>query len=90
MSKVINVLEISQPDGMSYSHTGEVFKIPQRCNNCKGDGGFYIDNRSHRYDPEMGGHYQPCGVCKGTGELEANIVVGWKPKGEIKEQYRNE
>lgn len=88
MSELTSLLKIVQPFGLTYANQGEVFKIVQRCEACKGDGGRYIDSRCPSYDPHIGEHYQGCKVCKGTGSLEANIVIGWKPYGEVKEQYK--
>lgn len=88
MSKIINLLEVSQPSGLVYAKQGEVFKVPQTCNSCNGKGGRFVDSRAPDYEYESGEHYEPCKVCKGSGELEAQIVIGWMPHGEVKEEYR--
>lgn len=60
----------------------------QRCVACNGNGGRYFDGRSPGYDVEIGAHYKPCPVCKGTGLLEAQVIVGWKPCGDVKECFK--
>lgn len=82
------IVEISQPQVFRANNTGEVLKFPaQRCETCNGEGGWFIGEKSFNYDPETGEYYKKCGTCKGTGELEAQVVVGWRPHGNIKPQY---
>ncbi len=90
MSELKICIEIAQPDGMRGNDKGEVIKCPpQRCIVCNGAGGWHIDSRSFSYDPDVGEHYQTCRVCKGSGSVAAQILIGWQTIGEIKKQYLN-
>lgn len=90
MSKKSCIVEIDPPK-MCTSKAGEVFKFRGfACPHCDGEGGFYKGGYSEKFkasldDPDWVG----CKVCGGTGELEANVVVGWVACGKVKEQFKN-
>lgn len=89
MSKLKQILEIQQPDGMLFHNHGESFKSAvQECATCNGSGGKYIDSRSPDYNADKGEHYKPCAVCEGSGMVIADIVVRWRQWGEVQTRFK--
>lgn len=74
MSKLNHILVVEPPKFLTTSK-GEVFtKKGFLCTYCNGNGSFRGKQISHD-DYKV----NPCPVCKGTGKLQAKIVVGWSP-----------
>lgn len=92
MSKKISLLEITPPENLNAPKSGEVFKFAgHTCPNCNGKGGFNYSGWMEKFkDNPVDPDWKICKVCKGTGELEANVVVGWIPCGTIKEQFEDQ
>lgn len=42
------------------------------CRYCYGEGGF-------GGDPRLGEVWTPCPVCKGSGKMDAEVIIKWKP-----------
>ncbi|MDR0749085.1 MAG: hypothetical protein LBF62_05895 [Tannerellaceae bacterium] len=90
MSEKIYILKIVPPENMDKPKAGEVHKFaPYRCPHCHGEGGFNNSGwmgkfKKNMEDPDL----EICPVCKGTGQLEANVVVGWVPAGEVKKPFK--
>lgn len=59
--------------------TGDI--VTCRC--CNGSKGKYIDSRCVDYDPDVGEHFKPCQMCKGSGMVKPIISVEWKAEGPI-------
>ncbi len=90
MSQIKEIIEIHPPSGMYWpnSRNEQIRSKIYRCPVCNGEGGRYIDGRSFSYDPKQGEHYEPCVLCKGTGEIQCNVNIEWVAIGEIKEQFK--
>ena len=41
------------------------------CRYCYGKGSF-------AGDPRLGGGWKPCPVCKGSGKMDAEVIIKWK------------
>lgn len=88
MSEIINLIRLKQPVGFKPTK-GEILKMqPQRCEKCNGRGGWVTNERSYGYDPTIGETATVCPVCKGTGEVSAQIVIGWESSGTVKELFK--
>lgn len=74
MSKIKQLIEITPPLHVQ-AKAGEVFTLHGfDCPNCNGRGLFSAEQTGHHeYDQKT------CNACKGTGKLQAKIVVGWLP-----------
>ena len=81
MSKKIEFLQISPVAG-DEKGKGELFSFRSfECPDCNGQGYFYHGGwaqkfKKHLDDPD----YVECEKCKGTGMLQAKVVVGWMPE----------
>jgi hypothetical protein len=91
MSEKVFFLKIAPPDNMDKPKAGEAHKFPPcPCPRCAGAGGF--DNggwaakfKANYDDPDL----EVCPVCRGTGQLEASVVIGWAPCGAIKKPFNS-
>ena len=55
-----------------------------RCLYCYGEGGFVGDTR-------LGERWTTCPVCKGSGKMDAEVIIKWKAseKGKVKSEKSN-
>lgn len=73
MSKLKEILELRPP--LMPCGVGEerFVSTGHRCPHCKGRGVFWGLDASGVYDEEV-----PCGVCHGSGVVEATVTVSWR------------
>jgi len=91
MSKIEEHIQIVPPSGMHWpSSRTEILKSKiYECNVCNGSGGEYVDSNSIYFDPKKGAHYKACKMCKGTGEIQCNIITEWVSVGKVKDEFKN-
>ena len=52
-----------------------------RCGYCQGKGGFAVGT------PYGDSGWKPCPVCKGSGRMDAEVTVKWKPQETDKQKH---
>ena len=74
MSKLKHFIELKAPE-TNKEKVGEVFTVGGlTCGHCDGQKYFLPTEIGHNKFEE-----NPCPVCKGTGKMQAKVVVGWLP-----------
>lgn len=88
MSRINGTISLIPPTSPAMNETLEIGGI--RCEACNGQGGQYIDGRSHIFNPDKGEYYKVCEVCKGSGLVRVSASLSWVSDGEVKKEYRQE
>lgn len=86
MSAKIETITIEPPVGMSYpAARQEILKTEiYTCTVCYGKGGKYYDQHSLH-----GERWEPCSLCKGSGQIQGIITIDWGETGEPKNDFKN-
>lgn len=70
-TQLLGVIELHAPTSESVEAHEESFVYKSICNRCHG---------SRRVETWAGEYlYTPCPVCKGRGEVVADVMVKWRP-----------
>lgn len=86
MSDLIKQLEIFPPVLMPCTKNGEVFTSHgHQCPYCNGIGSFSSTKGYHGSAADEV-EEKECPICKGKGQLQAKIVIGWQPDESVKEK----
>ena len=75
MSKSNQIIVLSPPPHPSIGITETIQSIPFDCTGCGGEGYSGWDTNPVTLEYEK----QKCNICNGTGKLEAEITINWKP-----------
>lgn len=86
MSAKIETITIEPPVGMSYpTARQEILKTEiYTCTVCYGKGGKYYDQHSLH-----GERWEPCSLCKGSGQIQGIITIDWGETGKPKNDFKN-
>lgn len=89
MSIKREIVEVTPPKGIHFKKS-ELYKFKeQECPECNGNGGHYVGGWQEKFKDDLNSpDWIMCPVCKGTGLLEANVLVSWVSCGEVKEQFK--
>lgn len=72
MSRMKTVLELTPPDfAIREEH---LLSAPMTCGYCHGQGFF-----AGYFSPYEDGHRIECPMCEGSGRVEAEVRIKWKP-----------
>lgn len=81
MSKTKQVLELSSPSVKSVEE--RMTGVAQQCNYCCGNGWFWGRD-------DLGESIKdPCPLCMGSGSVEAEITIRWRPVSRVIQPRQN-
>lgn len=84
MSNLVKQLEIFPPVLTPFTKNGEVFtSTGHRCPYCNGAGSFSSEKGYHGSAADEL-EEKECPICKGKGQLQAKVVIGWQPDESVK------
>lgn len=70
-TQLLGVVELHAPASESVEALEERFSHKATCNRCRGSRKIQTWNGEYQYTP--------CPVCKGRGEVVADILIKWRP-----------